>query len=116
MATVLACYRRFLDRFCTTYDLAAAELNHVLKAWEGLGYYYARAGNLHAAARPVVERFRVNGLPTDKRMGGRDYPFICFPSVDNTVDSRLSRFPLAVADQQIIAALQCAHQSEPQPR
>ncbi|GAG31066.1 unnamed protein product [marine sediment metagenome] len=115
MATVLACYQRFLDRFSTAYDLAAAELNHVLKAWEGLGYYYAQARNLHAPARPVVERLGVNGLPTDKRMGGRDYPFICLPSVD-TVDGKLSRFPLAVADQQIIAALQSAGQRRLEPR
>ena len=35
--------------------LAAAPLDDVLKAWAGLGYY-ARARNLHACARAVVER------------------------------------------------------------
>jgi A/G-specific adenine glycosylase len=35
--------------------LAAAALEDVLKAWAGLGYY-ARARNLHACARAVVER------------------------------------------------------------
>ena len=35
--------------------LAAAPLDGVLKAWEGLGYY-ARARNLHRAAQAIVER------------------------------------------------------------
>ena len=34
--------------------LAAAPIEEVLKAWAGLGYY-ARARNLHACARAVVE-------------------------------------------------------------
>jgi A/G-specific adenine glycosylase len=53
--TVLAYYDRFLARFPTVEALAAASLNDVLKAWEGLGYY-ARARNLHAAARHLVEK------------------------------------------------------------
>jgi A/G-specific adenine glycosylase len=52
--TVLAYYERFLARFPTLDSLAAAPLDDVLKTWEGLGYY-ARARNLHAAARRVVE-------------------------------------------------------------
>ena len=48
-------YARFLDRFPTVERLAAAPLADVLKAWAGLGYY-ARARNLHACARTVVER------------------------------------------------------------
>ena len=52
-ATVAAYYPRFLARFPTLAELAAAPLDQVLKAWEGLGYY-ARAHHLHAAARLVV--------------------------------------------------------------
>jgi A/G-specific adenine glycosylase len=48
-------YARFLARFPTVQELAAAPLDDVLKAWAGLGYY-ARARNLHACARAVVER------------------------------------------------------------
>ena len=48
--TVIVYYERFLLRFPTLDALAAAPLDDVLKAWEGLGYY-ARARNLHAAAR-----------------------------------------------------------------
>ncbi len=53
--TVIPYYERFLARFPTIAELAAAELGDVLKVWEGLGYY-ARARNLHAAARQVVAR------------------------------------------------------------
>ena len=47
-------YLTFLQRFPTVERLAAAPLDDVLKAWAGLGYY-ARARNLHACARAVVE-------------------------------------------------------------
>ena len=47
-------YARFLARFGDVHALAAAPLDEVLKAWAGLGYY-ARARNLHACARAVVE-------------------------------------------------------------
>jgi A/G-specific adenine glycosylase len=48
-------YAKFLQRFPTVAGLAAAPLDDVLKAWAGLGYY-ARARNLHACARAVVDR------------------------------------------------------------
>jgi A/G-specific adenine glycosylase len=49
-------YLRFLARWDDVRALAAAPLAEVLKAWAGLGYY-ARARNLHACARGVVERY-----------------------------------------------------------
>jgi len=52
-ATVLPYYERFLARFPTVADLAAADEADVLKAWEGMGYY-ARARNLLKAARVIV--------------------------------------------------------------
>ncbi|HTC03306.1 MAG TPA: A/G-specific adenine glycosylase [Xanthobacteraceae bacterium] len=48
-------YARFLQRWGDVHALAAAPLDDVLKTWAGLGYY-ARARNLHACARAVVER------------------------------------------------------------
>lgn len=54
--TVVRYYERFLVRFPTVADLAAARLGSVLKLWAGLGYY-ARARNLHACAREVVRRY-----------------------------------------------------------
>ncbi|MFO0972981.1 MAG: hypothetical protein U1A27_06030 [Phycisphaerae bacterium] len=53
--TVLPYYARFLDRFPTVRALADAPLADVLRLWAGLGYY-ARARNLHAAARQIVAR------------------------------------------------------------
>src|SRR5512139_1640130 len=52
--TVIPYFHRFLDRFPTLDDLAAAPLGDVLKLWEGLGYY-ARARNLHKGAHVVGE-------------------------------------------------------------
>ena len=46
-------YARFLARWPTVERLAAADLDDVLKAWAGLGYY-ARARNLHACAKAVA--------------------------------------------------------------
>jgi len=53
--TVIPYYHRFLARFPTVQALAAASLDEVLKAWENMGYY-ARARNLHAAAREIMKR------------------------------------------------------------
>lgn len=48
-------YHRFIQRFPTVQSLAEADVHDVLKAWEGCGYY-ARARNLHRAAKIIVER------------------------------------------------------------
>jgi A/G-specific adenine glycosylase len=45
-------FRDILARWPTVHDLAAADLDAVLHAWQGLGYY-ARARNLHKCARAV---------------------------------------------------------------
>jgi len=50
--TVIPYYQRFLALFPTLKDLARAPLPRVLKAWAGLGYY-ARARNLHNAAKVI---------------------------------------------------------------
>jgi A/G-specific adenine glycosylase len=47
-------YRKFLARWPTVADLAQARQDDVLAAWAGLGYY-ARARNLHAAAKMVAQ-------------------------------------------------------------
>ena len=53
VAQGLAYWERFMDRFPTVDDLAAAPEDEVLRLWQGLGYY-SRARNLHAAAKQVV--------------------------------------------------------------
>jgi len=57
VATVLPYYKEWLRRFPSFAALAQASGTDVLHAWEGLGYY-ARARNLHATARFVVDRHR----------------------------------------------------------
>jgi A/G-specific adenine glycosylase len=54
VATVIPYFHRFIEKFPTLRDLAAADEQDVLRAWQGLGYY-SRARNLRAAARTVVE-------------------------------------------------------------
>ena len=54
VAAVAPYFLRFLERWPTIDALAAALLEEVLTEWAGLGYY-ARARNLHACARKVVE-------------------------------------------------------------
>ena len=55
VGAVVPYYLRFLERFPDVRELAAADLDEVLQAWSGLGYY-SRARNLHAAAREVLRR------------------------------------------------------------
>lgn len=52
--TVLAYYQKFLQKFPDIQHLAMADLEDVLKLWEGMGYY-GRATNLHKAARIVMQ-------------------------------------------------------------
>ena len=59
-------YRKFLARWPDVEALAAAPHDDVLAAWAGLGYY-ARARNLHAAAKHVARRLG-RQIPAD---GGR---------------------------------------------
>lgn len=51
--TAAAYFERWMRQFPTLQSLAAAPLQEVLKAWEGLGYY-SRARNLQRAARIVM--------------------------------------------------------------
>ena len=54
VAAVIPYYMRFLERFPDVAALAAAPVEEVMALWSGLGYY-ARARNLHRAARVVME-------------------------------------------------------------
>ena len=63
--TVIPYFKRFVRRFPSVRRLARADLQDVLKAWEGLGYY-GRARNLHAAAR-IVDGQRSGRLPRSVR-------------------------------------------------
>jgi A/G-specific adenine glycosylase len=55
VATVKPYFDAFMAKWPSVEALAATDLDDVLRAWAGLGYY-ARARNLHACARAVVAR------------------------------------------------------------
>ena len=56
VSTVIPYFERFIARFPDVHSLAAAPEDTVLHLWTGLGYY-ARARNLHRAARRIVDEF-----------------------------------------------------------
>jgi A/G-specific adenine glycosylase len=56
VATAAPYFERWMERFPTIAALAEADEQEALRYWSGLGYY-ARARNLHRAARHIVERF-----------------------------------------------------------
>ncbi|KAF3067276.1 A/G-specific adenine DNA glycosylase [Daldinia childiae] len=65
VATVIDYWNRWMERWPTIQDLAAAEQDEVLSAWRGLGYY-SRATRIHDAAKIVCKDSSMKGLlPTD---------------------------------------------------
>ncbi|HEU4698354.1 MAG TPA: hypothetical protein VFS40_04200 [Gemmatimonadales bacterium] len=63
VARVEAYYERFLRRWPSIHDLAAAPPQAVRESWAGLGYY-RRAANLHRLAQEVV-REHAGTIPAD---------------------------------------------------
>ncbi len=57
VAAVVPYFGRWMERFPSVRELAAAEESGVLALWQGLGYY-RRARHLHAAARKVADELR----------------------------------------------------------
>jgi A/G-specific adenine glycosylase len=53
----LSYYHRFIERFPAVQQLAEADINDVLKLWQGLGYY-SRARNLHETAKIITDAFQ----------------------------------------------------------
>jgi len=56
VTAVVPYFERFIARFPTVDDLAAASEEDVLLFWEGLGYY-SRARNIHKTAQTLVARY-----------------------------------------------------------
>lgn len=63
VAAVGPYFQRFIERFPTVNELAAAEEQEVLRYWSGLGYY-RRARHLHQSAKIIVDKFP-GELPND---------------------------------------------------
>jgi len=91
---VVEYYQKFIGQFPDVHALAKANLQQVLKAWEGMGYY-ARARNLHKAAQFIVTKNRAE-IPDNydefKRLpGAGDY-------ITAAVLSQAYNAPYAVVD------------------
>lgn len=66
--TVIPYFERFITKFPTPQDLANADEQEVLKAWEGLGYY-SRARNLQSAVKEVSEKYEGKVPKTPELLG-----------------------------------------------
>lgn len=54
--SVIPYFNFFIEKWPTVQDLGNAELDEILHAWQGLGYY-SRARNLHKAAKMLAVHF-----------------------------------------------------------
>lgn len=61
VATVIDYWNKWMAKWPTIHDLAAAEADDVLAAWRGLGYY-SRATRIHQASKIVCEAEDMQGL------------------------------------------------------
>ncbi|KAF4452761.1 hypothetical protein F53441_4473 [Fusarium austroafricanum] len=61
VAVVIDYWKRWMEKWPTIHDLAAASADDVLSAWRGLGYY-SRATRIHEAAKLVVNDSAMKGL------------------------------------------------------
>ena len=96
LSRVIERYPRFLQRFPTVDDLAAATMGEVLKEWSGLGYN-RRARNLHLSAIDVVDNGwpttveGLSGLPGIGPYTAAAVGSICFDRAAPAVDTNLRR-------------------------
>ncbi|MGE0312064.1 MAG: A/G-specific adenine glycosylase [Lautropia sp.] len=108
VATAVPYYLRFLERFPDVHALAAADVDAVLGAWSGLGYY-SRARNLHRAAAIVAAQgwpddvAGLKALPGVGRSTAAAIASFCFgrraPILDGNVKRVFSRvFGVAATD------------------
>ena len=92
--TVVPYFLDFMTAYPTIRDLAEADLETILKSWEGLGYY-ARARNLHKAAG-IVSRKMGGKIPEDYK------EFKSLPGVGDYIASAVLSIafglPFAVVD------------------
>lgn len=58
-------YINFVSNFPTVNDLANANIDNILKLWQGLGYY-SRAHNLHKCAKAIISNHNAE-FPTIKK-------------------------------------------------
>ncbi|MCF8178452.1 MAG: A/G-specific adenine glycosylase [Sulfuritalea sp.] len=99
VTTVIPYYLRFLERFPQLADLAAAPTEAVMASWSGLGYY-ARARNLHAAARKLIDKHNgtfprdpevIEMLPGIGRSTANSIATFCFGAAAPILDGNVKR-------------------------
>jgi A/G-specific adenine glycosylase len=99
VATVIPFFMKFIAAWPRIENLAQAELDDVLTAWAGLGYY-ARARNLHACARAVVadhggrfpqDEAGLRALPGIGAYTAAAIRAIAFDTPANAVDGNIER-------------------------
>jgi A/G-specific adenine glycosylase len=99
VATVIPYYLRFLEHLPTISALAAAPVEDVMGLWSGLGYY-ARARNLHACAKAVVEQYggefpgdpeAIAALPGIGRSTANAIADFCFGAREPILDGNVKR-------------------------
>lgn len=99
VTTVIPYYQRFLERFPTLADLAAASVEEVMPLWSGLGYY-ARARNLHKCAQTIMTRHggefpydaaQIAELPGIGRSTANAIASFCFGAQTPILDGNVKR-------------------------
>ena len=104
--TVIPYYERWVERFPTLSKLANADLEEVLRLWEGLGYY-RRAHNLHRTAKLVLHehngRFPSQAIELKKLPGLGSYTAaalaaLAFDQAEIALDGNLRRVIARVID------------------
>ena len=107
VATVIGYFERFVAALPTIESLAAADEQHVLRLWEGLGYY-RRARQLHAAARRIVaehggrmpsQRQALESLPGFGRYTAAAVASIAFDRPEAIVEANTARLLARLAGQ-----------------
>jgi A/G-specific adenine glycosylase len=97
--TVIPYFERWMQRFKSIELLAAASMQEVLAAWEGLGYY-GRARNLHRAAQQVMKEYHgqlpeevpvLRKLPGVGRYTAAAIASIAFGRDEPTLDGNIRR-------------------------
>jgi A/G-specific adenine glycosylase len=63
--SVIPYFLKFIDKWATVHDLAAAPQEEIMDAWAGLGYY-SRARNLYKCAKTIVEKY-LGVFPSDQK-------------------------------------------------
>lgn len=115
VVTVIPYFQKFIARWPTLEDLAKAELDDILHAWQGLGYY-SRARNLHKCAQVLHHTYQGHFPPTYEDL--KQLPGIG-PYTAGAIATIAFGTPAPVVDgniERVMARVHCIEQPLPQGR